>query len=321
MQASLQGRPTARPDSLRGVADSEVDNRPGDTAAAPEGSGGVAPPAVTAPLDADDTRSQHFGRLSGQPLTLSLGATVLVAAFVGGTLAAGVAVGAAAAVGALLLVVLIVFVIASNAAEEDFFRSYAQARGLNRQAAKGALPPSTPLLRKGDRRYAEQVMNGTLPGGLPGAIGLYTYEVTTRDSEGDQDTDYYRFTVVMHDIPAVAAKVSDLYCQRRSGFRFMDSTEDAFRRMERLELESHDLDKRYEIFYGADDDQNWMKQVFSPSFIVWLADEAPADFAFELSAGSLCVNTEGHRDNAADLDAICEAAGRVARRLADEAAE
>ena len=32
-------------------------------------------------------------------------------------------------------------------------------------------------------------------------IGLYTYEVETTDSEGDHDTDYYRYTVVIHDIP------------------------------------------------------------------------------------------------------------------------
>ncbi|MDQ3103580.1 MAG: hypothetical protein M3Q53_07055 [Actinomycetota bacterium] len=141
------------------------------------------------------------------------------------------------------------------------------------------------------------------------------------DSEGHRDTDYYRFTVVMHDLPMAASKVSDVHCQRRSGFRFMDSAEDKFRRMQRLELESHALDKRYEIFYGVTDDAVWMKRLFSPSFIVWLAEGAPEDFAFEFSAGSLCVNTEGHRDNAADLDAICEAGGRVARRLAEEAAE
>lgn len=282
------------------------------------GSGGIAPPAM--PLDADDTRSRHFGRLGRHPLTLSLGATLVIAAFVGGTVGGGVGIGVAAAAGAALLVVLIVFVLASNAAKEDFFSAYASARGLTRTAT-GGLPPSTPLLRKGDRRHAEQIMNGTLPGGLPGAVALYTYEVETRDSDGDRDTDYYRFTVVLHDLPQAATKVADLHCQRRSGFQFMDSAEDAFRRMERLELESHALDERYEIFYGAGDDQNWMKQVFEPSFIVWLAEEAPENFAFELSAGSLCVNTKGHRDSAADLDAICEAAGRVARRLAEEAAE
>ena len=107
-------------------------------------------------------------------------------------------------------------------------------------------------------------MNGTLPGGAPGAIALYTYEEETRDSEGNTDTDHYNFTVVLHDIPAAAVKASDVYCQRRSGFRFMDSAEDVFRRMQRLELESEALDKRYEVFYGARDDQVWMKRLFSP---------------------------------------------------------
>ena len=164
-------------------------------------------------------------------------------------------------------------------------------------------------------------MNGTLPGGAPGAIALYTYEEETRDSEGNTDTDHYNFTVVLHDIPAAAVKASDVYCQRRSGFRFMDSAEDVFRRMQRLELESEALDKRYEVFYGAQDDQVWMKRLFSPSFIVWLTERTPEDFAFEFSAGSLCVNVKGHYDSAAELDALCLAAGEVAERLASEAAE
>jgi hypothetical protein len=280
----------------------------------------TAPPPP-APLDADDTRGQHLVRLLSQPLTLSLGATAVIAGFVVGAVAAGALIGAAVAAGAALLVALILFSLADAKSREDFFAAYAAGHGLNRVSGRSSLPPTTPLLRKGDRRYADQVMNGTLAGGLPGALGLYTYEVDTRDSDGDTDTDHYRFTVVLHDLPAVSHRCSDVYCQRRVGFRFMDSAEDAFRRMRRLELESHTLDKRYEIFYGAEDDENWMKQLFSPSFIVWLAEEAPNDFAFELSAGSLCVNVKGHSDSAAELDELCRAAAVVARRLTDEAAE
>jgi hypothetical protein len=274
-----------------------------------------------APLDADDTRGIHLKNLLAHPVTLSLGAVLVIACFVGGTLAAGALVGLAVAAVAALLVFLIVFVMASSRAQEDFFSSYATARGLNRNAGQTMLPPTTPLLRKGDSRYAEQVMHGTLPGGAPGAVGLYTYEEETRDSEGNTDTDYYKFTVVMHDIPAAAVKASDVYCQRRSGFRFMDSAEDAFRKMQRLELESEVLDKRYEVFYGAQDDQIWMKRLFSPSFIVWLTERTPKDFAFEFSAGSLCVNVKGHYNSAAELDRFCMAAGEVAKRLASKAAE
>lgn len=275
--------------------------------------------AAQPPQDADDTRGKHLRELMGHPVTLSLGAVLLIACFVGGTIGAGPVIGVVAALVGALLVFLIVYVMASSRAREDFFSTYAAARGLNRTSGKTPLPPTTPLLRKGDRRYAEQVMNGKLPGGAPGAIALYTYEEETRDSEGNTDTDYYRFTVVLHDIPAAAVKASDVYCQRRSGFRFMDSAEDVFRTMQRLELESEALDKRYEVFYGAQDDEVWMKRLFSPTFIVWLTEQTPKDFAFEFSAGSLCVNVKGQYDNAADLDKLCAAAGAVAERLASEA--
>ena len=298
---------------------STAPSTPGDS---PAPSAGVAPPATPtqAPLDDDDTRGRHLGRLLKHPVTLSLGATLVILAAVGGTVAAGALVGAAAGAGAALLVFLIAFVLASNAAKEDFFSAYASARSLSRTAS-GSLPPSTPLLRKGDRRHAAQIMHGTLPGGQPGAVAQYTYEVETRDSEGDRNVDYYHFTVVMHDLPVAATKVSDVYCQRRSGFRFMDSAEDVFRRMKRLELESHELDKEYEIFYGPEDDEVWLKRFFSPTFIVWLADQAPKNFAFEFSAGSLCANVKGHLDSAVELDALCEAGGMVAQRMAGEAAE
>jgi hypothetical protein len=281
------------------------------------------PPPADPPgsLDADDTRSAHLGRLLRSPVTISLGSVLVIACFVGATLAAGPLAGLGAAAVGVLLVFLIAWVLASGAAREDFFRQYAAARVLNRAPGRTTLPPTTPLLRKGDRRYAEEVMNGTLPGGAAGTVGLYTYEIETTDSEGNDDTDHYRFTVVLHDIPSAAHKVSDVYCQRREGFRFMDSAEDVFRRMQRLELESEALDKRYEVFYGAGDDTNWMKQLFSPSFIVWLTERTPKDFAFEFSAGSLCVNVKGQCDSAAELDALCIAAGEVAKRLAGEAAE
>ena len=228
-------------------------------------------------------------------------------------------IGVAAAVVGALLVFLIVYVMASSSRRAGGLLQHLRL-GPGPQPDRRArcpLPPTTPLLRKGDRRYAEQVMNGTLPGGAPGAIALYTYEEETRDSEGNTDTDYYRFTVVLHDIPAAAVKASDVYCQRRSGFRFMDSAEDVFRQMQRLELESEALDKRYEVFFGAQDDEVWMKRLFSPTFIVWLTEQTPKDFAFEFSAGSLCVNVKGHYDSAAELDQLCarRRRGRQATRL------
>lgn len=295
---------------------------PPGAAPTPAGSDGDGDARASAPvpLDTDDTRGVHLRELARKPWVISLTATLAAIALAIGASQGSPAFGGLGALAVVIVAAIIVFAVASGRAEDDFFEAYAGARGLNR-SAKSSLPPTTPLLRKGDKRYAEQVMNGTLPGGLPGALGLYTYEEHRRDSDGNRETDYYRFTVVMHDLPAVAQKVEQVFCQRRSGFRFIDSAEDVFRRMQRLELESESFDKRFEVFYGANDSQNWIKQLFSPSFIVWLAEQAPSELAFELSAGSLCVNVKNHHDNAAELDQICEAAGVVARRLAAEAAE
>lgn len=272
------------------------------------------------PLDTDDTRAVHLRELMTKPWVMSLTATFGVVAFIAGTSAVGPAVGAGAAALIVLLAFLIVFVVASNRAAEDFFVHYATSRGLNRTPT-GGLPPTTPLLRQGDKRYAKQIMNGTLPGGMPGALALYTYERESTDSDGNRDTDYYHFTVVLHNIPVASERIQQLFVERRSGGRWLDKAEDKFRRNQRLRLESVALDKRYEIFFGPNDDENYLKQLFSPKFIVWLTDHAPDGVAFELVAGSLCVNVKNHHDNAAELDELCQAAGTIAQRLVEEATE
>lgn len=278
------------------------------------------PTAPPVPLDADDTRTHHFKGIATKTWVMSLIGTLALVALAVGSSYEGPAVGGGAGVAVILIGIVIIFMIASSKAEEDFYEHYATSRGLNR-TGKGMLPPSTPLLRKGDKRYGEQIMNGTLPGGLPGALSHYTYEETSRDSDGHEQTEYYRFTVVMHDIPASARLVSEIHCSRRSGFRWMDAAEDIFRSMQRLELESEALDKRYEIFFGKHDSENWMKQLFSPVFIVWLTEQTPKDFAFELSAGSLVCNVKGHVKSAEEYDAICLAAAEVANRIVKEANE
>ncbi len=278
-----------------------------------------APPPPT-PQDADDTRSVHLRRLYGHPVTLSLTTTLAIVALIVGTLAVSLAVGGAAALGVIVLAAVIVFVLASGRAEADFFHAYASERGLS-ETGRSDLPPLTPLLRKGDKRKAEHVMKGTLPGGWGGTLGHYTYTEVSTDSKGNRHESDYHFTIALLNIPEAAPFAGELYCQRRFGFRFLDGAEDVFRTRERVELESEQLDKTYEIFADKGTDPNWLRQLFAPTFIVWLAESAPNEFAFELVAGILAVNVKDHLESALELDAFCEAAGAVARRLAEESAE
>ena len=273
------------------------------------------------PEDADDTRGHHLRRLLRHPLTLTVGGIGVAVAFVVGLIAAGAAIGAAAAVGAILLTLLIVWLLASGKAQGDFFRAYAQGRGLTRIDGKTNLPPATPLLRKGDQRYAEQRFNGVLPGGVDGSLCLYTYEEETRDSDGNKQTTYIHYTLVITQLPATAAFVQELYCQRRFGFRFMDSMEDVFRKRQRVEHESEAVDKKFEIFTGADDDLNRARQILSPTFLVWLENHSPEAYAFELVAGALVCNVKGHKKSASELDLLCTSSAAVARRLQEEATE
>jgi hypothetical protein len=276
---------------------------------------------MAVPDDANDLRGFHFRRLLRKPATRIATGVAVIAAGVAGAVFLGAAIGAAAAAGVFLVSLLIVFAIADSKAEDDFFQAYAAQRGLT-LSGKGPLPPATPLLRKGDDRYAERALSGPLAEGVDGILALYTYEDETTDSEGNRQTDYYRYTVGLTEVPECAAHLPELFCQRKLGLRSLEKLEDAFRRSKkRVKLESEALDEHYEIFAGTDQDQVWLRRFFSPTFVVWLAEEAPKKFAFELVGGTLCCYVSGHKENAADLDTVRAASAAVATRLREESLE
>ena len=273
-----------------------------------------------APDDANDLRGFHFKRLLGRPLTWIVIAFFVLVAGIAGAVYLGAAIGAGAAGAMLLLSLLIVFAMADSKAEDAFFEVYASQNGLA-LAGRSPLPPATPLLRKGDDRYAERTLAGPLADGVDGVLALYTYEDESTDSEGNRQTNYYRYTVGLVDVPECLAHIPELYCRRKSGLRSLEKLEDAFRSTERVKLESEALDERYEIFSATGQDPNRLRQLFSPTFIVWLAESAPEKFAFELVGGNLCCYVSGHKKKAEELDTMRAAAAAVATRLREESVE
>jgi hypothetical protein len=278
-------------------------------------------PAQGLPDDANDLRGFHFRRLLGKPATWVATAVFVLAAGIAAAAWLGAAIGAGAAVAALAVSLLIVFVIADSRSEGDFFAVYASRRQMT-LSGKGPLPAMTPLLRKGDDRYAEHSFTGPLGEGVDGVLALYTYEDEITDSEGNRGTNYYRYTVGLAEVPECAVQVPELFCRHRFGLHALEGLEDAFRHSkQRVRLESEALDQRYEIFSGKDQDQVWLRRLFSPTFVVWLGEEAPEKFAFELVAGHLCCYVKGHKKSAAELDSIRTASAAVARRLREESLE
>jgi len=280
-----------------------------------------APPDA-APDDADDLRGFHFRRLLGEVSTwVIIGVFMVAAGVAAGIFLESAPIAGGAAVAVLLLSIIVVFAIADSRAEDAFFLHYAQQKGLA-LGGRTPLPPATPLLRKGDDRYAERTLTGSLADGVDGVLALYTYEEEHTDSEGNRDTDYYRYTLGLVQIPECAERLPELYVQRKFGLRALEGLEDKFRgSKERVELESETLDKNYEIFVDEKQDANWIRQLFSPTFIVWLTETAPDKFALELVRGTLCCYANGHKEKTDDLDRMRAATAAVARRLRDESLE
>jgi hypothetical protein len=94
-------------------------------------------------------------------------------------------------------------------------------------------------------------------------------------------------------------------------------------------FESVALDRRYVVEVAKGQDQAWLRQLFPPSFIDWLAANTPVDFGFRLDGGVFtceCPQYRGqHRaDGEVDeehLDLLAGAGGKAASRIRDEVLE
>jgi hypothetical protein len=291
-------------------------------AAPPDGAGATTGGAASGqPDDANDLRGYHFRELLHKPLTWVLvgGGSLLLGAI--GAIAFAPVVGAIAFVAAFLIGIWLTFNVADSRAADDFFHVYAKQRDLV-LGGKTSLPPMTPLLRKGDEQYAERTLTGEFAPGVGGILAIYTYVTESTDSNGNREKTYHPFTLGMTDIAECVAHVPELYCQRKSGLRSLEKFEDVFRTSkQRVELESEALDDRYEIFSAKGQDAVWLRQLFSPTFIVWLTEAAPDKFAFELVGGTLVAYVRGHHEDTADLDKVSAATAMVAGRLRQESGE
>jgi hypothetical protein len=228
--------------------------------------------------------------------------------------------GLIAAVLMLLVGVGITWAVADHKAEEAFYDSYAESRGLTRSEAD--LGEDTPLLKKGDERKTDEMFKGPLNDRFDGSLSLYTYTEVTHDHKGNRYERNYPFTIVSIEMQDVYRHMAELVVEERSGFKVFDKLEDAFRgKLKRLKLESQALDERFEIFVRENQDPVWMRRLFSPSFIVWLTEHPEKDLAFEFGNANLHVYIPKHKKTAAEFDSIIAVGCELAGKLRAEAAE
>lgn len=158
------------------------------------------------------------------------------------------------------------------------------------------------------------MIEGELPGGWDGTLGRLSY---AGDSDGGGT---WRFNVAHVRIPESQAVVPRLFCIRKG--RWTDNVHYGMEiRHSDLWTESVALSERFKVQTGLFQDPNWMRQLFSPSFIDWLAEAEPRDFSFELAYGDLVGSIEEDDPGAEALTALCEATAVVAERIREECRE
>ena len=126
----------------------------------------------------------------------------------------------------------------------------------------------------------------------------------------------FRFNVALTEVPDSTAFAPRVFCIRQ-GRRTRDDEFYGFEaRDSKLWTESAALSERYLVSTSPFQDQNWLRQLFSPAFIDWLSTEPPADFSFELAYGALLGTIEEDDPTPAALAALCDATAHVAERIA-----
>ncbi len=192
---------------------------------------------------------------------------------------------------------------------ESAYGSLAGERGLQPLGATAA-GPLTPLLVESGNGGLSPALRGTF-GETEVVLGHLAY---TRNAT-------FHFDVALASVPASTAFAPRVFCIRK-GRRTRDDEFYGFEAREsKLWTESIVLNERYKVSTSPFQDPNWLRQLFSPAFVDWLASEPPADFSFELAYGALLGSVEGKDADAAGLAALGEATAHVAARVAAECAE
>ena len=139
--------------------------------------------------------------------------------------------------------------------------------------------------------------------------------------EGRNEIERSCFTLVLTEAEASAGFAVRVLCHDRGLSKRDRANPDSDREVVKLDdravrLESDRFLERYAVSTDHDQDQLAVWQLFSPSLIDWLTNEAPAGFSFELQDGALSCFVPGYTAEEGELDALCAAAARVFARVA-----
>lgn len=161
------------------------------------------------------------------------------------------------------------------------------------------------------------LVGGMLPGGYEGIVARL------RPHAGDDDAPS-ELTLIATRIPESLDFARFIACFE-GGFRGIASRAigaGGLGWIREYTFESIEFNRRYRVAMLRTGKENRLRQLFSPSFLDWMADAAPEGLYWNLVSGVLTVTFDGGSVAApADVERACELAGRIAERIRSEALE
>jgi hypothetical protein len=274
--------------------------------------------ASRVPANTESTKGAHFRTLATGSFAIVGGAIAAAAVFIAGAASHSADLMVAGPLAVVVVVLVVAYFVADSQAEDEFFKRFAEAHRLM-HASKYSLPELTPLLGGGDRRHCEHWMMGDGQ-----ALGWFTFEVK-RDNGDKPDTwEPHNFTLATVDLGELdMARFQGIYLRRKRGiFDRLDSEANWLKgkRLKKIELESTAFCDTYELCADEDQDDLVVRQLFAPTFVVWLA-EHPLEPGFEVRAGTLAVFIPDHCGEAGKLEFLLMASAEISRRIQAELTE
>ena len=208
---------------------------------------------------------------------------------------------------------------------EAKLREYAAERGLTVRPELTWPGQPLPHEQRGPIRFAAWSVAGKLPGGVPGRLRHQAVYGSTfgMNIAGQHTLMVCRIPESVGYLPMLSVRAEGL---EPALFYWAG---DKRPREDVGGFESVELDRRYIVEVAKGQDHAWLRQLFPPSFIDWLASNTPVDFGFRLDGGVFtceCPQYRGqHRaDGEVDpehLDLLATAGGRAGSRIRDEVLE
>ena len=208
---------------------------------------------------------------------------------------------------------------------EAKLHAYASARGLTVKPELTWPGQPLPHEQSGPIRFAAWSVAGKLPGGVAGRLRHQAVYGSTfgMNIAGQHTIMVCRIPESVGYLPMLSVRAEGL---EPALFYWAG---DKRPREDVGGFESVELDRRYIVEVAKGQDQAWLRQLFPPSFIDWLASNTPVDFGFRLDGGVFtceCPQYRGqHRaDGEVDeehLDLLASAGGRCGSRIRDEVLE